>query len=109
MTIYLNTGRSLENYKNLYRSEYFVDKSLIINRINKVINTTDRYICVTRPRRFGKSSIADMLGAYYSKVVNSKEDIFDNLKISKLSNYIENINKYNVVSMSLNKLPVLKA
>ncbi|SFD45656.1 hypothetical protein [Clostridium uliginosum] len=32
----------------------------------------DNYICVTRPRRFGKSSVADMIGTYYSKAVDSK-------------------------------------
>ena len=63
MTIYLNTDKPLENYKNLYRSKYFVDKSLIIEKLSEVINTSDKYICVTRPRRFGKSSVDDMIGA----------------------------------------------
>ncbi|MGL5068006.1 MAG: AAA family ATPase [Sarcina sp.] len=97
--------KPLENYESLYRSEFFVDKSLIIERLNKVINTTDRYICITRPRRFGKSSVADMLGAYYSKAVNSKEKIFDNLKINENATYKQHINKYNVISMSFNKVP----
>lgn len=44
------------------------------------------YICVIRPRRFGKSSVTDMLGAYYSKDVDSK-DIFDNLKIREAKGY----------------------
>lgn len=55
MTIYLNTNKPLENYKNLYRSKYFVDKSLIIEKLNDLINTSDKYVCITRPRRFGKS------------------------------------------------------
>ncbi|MGL6104797.1 AAA family ATPase [Romboutsia sp.] len=76
MTIYLNTNKCLENYKILNRSKYFVDKSSIIEKINELIGTTDRYLCITRPRRFGKSSVVDMLGAYYSKAVYSK-DIFD--------------------------------
>ncbi|MCI6690885.1 MULTISPECIES: AAA family ATPase [unclassified Clostridium] len=104
MSIYLNTNKPLENYKDLYRSRYFIDKSLIIDRLNEVIETSDKYICITRPRRFGKSSVADMLGAYYSKGLNSKE-IFDNLNISKVQSYKEYLNKYNVISISLNKLP----
>ncbi|MGL4849158.1 MAG: AAA family ATPase [Clostridium sp.] len=104
MRIYLNTNRGLENYKTLYRSEYFVDKSGIISRINKVIGTSDRYICVTRPRRFGKSAVVDMLSAYYSKVVDSKE-IFDSLKISADKSYTENLNKYNVINISFNEIP----
>ncbi|WP_294169027.1 AAA family ATPase [uncultured Clostridium sp.] len=104
MSIYLNTNKPLENYKDLYRSRYFIDKSLIIDRLNEVIETSDKYICITRPRRFGKSSVADMLGAYYSRGLNSKE-IFDNLNISKVQSYKEYLNKYNVINISFNKLP----
>ena len=82
MTVYLNTSKPLVNYMNLYNEEYFIDKSIIIEKLNKRINTTSKYVCITRPRRFGKSSVADMLGAYYSKAIDSK-DIFDNLNISK--------------------------
>ncbi|MGL5150437.1 MAG: AAA family ATPase, partial [Clostridium sp.] len=104
MAIYLNTDKSLELFKVLNRSKYFVDKSLIIDKINKVIGTTDRFLCITRPRRFGKSSVADMLGAYYSKAVDSKE-IFDKLNISSVNGYEENLNKYNVINISFNTIP----
>ena len=99
MTLYLNTKRQYENYKELSQEKYFVDKSEIISIINENISTKSKYICVTRPRRFGKSSVADMLGAYYSKVVDSKV-IFDKLKISKNDDYLEKLNKYNVISIS---------
>ena len=104
MTIYLNTNKPLENYKELVHEKYFVDKSNIITILNRQISTKSKYVCVTRPRRFGKSSIADMIGAYYSKAVDSKE-IFDNLNISKDKTYKEYLNKYNVISISFNKLP----
>ena len=71
---------------------------------HQLLNTSDKYVCITRPRRFGKSSIASMIGAYYSKVVKSKE-IFDNLKISSSESYMENLNKYNVISISFNEIP----
>ncbi|WP_367173946.1 AAA family ATPase [uncultured Clostridium sp.] len=87
---------SFENYSNLYRSRYFIDKSSIIESLNEVLDTLDRYVCITKPRRFGKSSVADMLGAYYSKAVDLKE-IFDNLMISQYSNYKKYLNKYNVI------------
>ncbi|MGL4912336.1 MAG: AAA family ATPase [Romboutsia sp.] len=103
MALYLNTNKPLENYKKLVNAEYFVDKSNIIEQINKVINTTDRYICVTRPRRFGKSSVADMLGAYYSKAIQS-DDIFEKLNISKKNNYQKHLNKYNVINISFNEI-----
>lgn len=103
MAVYLNTMRPLENYKKLFNTEYFVDKSGIIAELNKRINTTDGYVCITRPRRFGKSSIANMLGAYYSKSFNSHE-IFDGLKISKDDSYEKHLNKYNVISISFNAI-----
>lgn len=104
MSVYLNNDKSLENYKKLLNTTYFVDKSMIIEKINRLINTSDGYVCITRPRRFGKSSVADMLGAYYSKAVNTRE-IFNELKISKAVNYEEHINKYNVINISFNRIP----
>lgn len=104
MAIYLNSNKSLENYKRLLNMDYFVDKSMIIEKTNKLINTASNYICITRPRRFGKSSVADMLSAYYSKAADSK-DIFDNLNISKSGTYIEHLNKYNVINISFNEIP----
>ena len=104
MAIYLNTDKPLENFKQLNRSRCFVDKSLIIEELNERIETFDKYVCITRPRRFGKSSVADMLGAYYSKATDSKE-IFDKLKKSKCRTYEDNLNKYNVINISFNAIP----
>ncbi|BCZ48990.1 hypothetical protein psyc5s11_50570 [Clostridium gelidum] len=101
MSIYLNTKRPLENFKELYDDNSFVDKSELISVLNEKISTKGKYVCITRPRRFGKSSVADMLGAYYLKAVDSKY-IFDNLKISKTYNYEEHLNKYNVINISFN-------
>lgn len=103
LAIYLNTNKPLENYKRLLNTEYFVDKSMIMEKTNKIINTANSYICVTRPRRFGKSSVADMIGAYYSKGIDSKY-IFDSLNISKSVTYKEHLNKYNVIKISFNEI-----
>ena len=103
MTLYLNTNKPLENYTRLVNTENFVDKSMIIEKTNKLINTTNNYLCITRPRRFGKSSVIDMLGAYYSKSFDSSF-IFDNLKISEVHSYKNNLNKYNVVNISFNEI-----
>jgi hypothetical protein len=103
MAIYLNTNRPLENFIELYNEKYYVDKSEIISLINEKISSKSKYICITRPRRFGKTSVINMLGAYYTKNVDSK-NIFDNLKISNSESYSKNLNKYNVISISFNKL-----
>ena len=104
MAIYLNTTKPYENYLELVNSRYFIDKSYIIEELNERISTKDKYVCVTRPRRFGKSSIVDMLGAYYSRIVDSSE-VFDKLKVSKCENYSENLNKYNVIKIDFSELP----
>ena len=104
MAIYLNTDTALENYKKLIKSKYFVDKSLIIGKLNNLLGTSECYVCITKPRRFGKSSIINMLGAYYTKGYNSK-DIFDKLNISKENSYLENLNKYNVINISFSDIP----
>jgi len=102
--VYLNTISPLNKFKELLRSKYFVDKTMLIEKTNEILDTRDKFLCITKPRRFGKSSVADMLGAYYSKAFNS-EDVFNKLNISKVNNYKEHLNKYNVIYMTLNKLP----
>ena len=102
MANYLNTKESLINFNKLLREKFYVDKSNIIKEINEKIDTTSGYICITRPRRFGKTSIVDMLGSYYEK--GSTEDMFSKLNISSDLDYKENLNKYNVIRISFNQL-----
>ena len=47
------------------RSQIYVDKSGLLEEMNRLIDTQQRFVCVTRPRRFGKPMAADMLSAYY--------------------------------------------
>ena len=63
-------------------SKIYVDKTGLLEYTNSVLNSTNAYICNSRPRRFGKSITANMLTAYYSKACDSSE-MFSNLKISK--------------------------
>ena len=104
MAIYLNTDTALRNFNELANSKYFIDKSNILRKLNTFISTPNKYICITKPRRFGKSSIINMLGAYYTKGYNSK-DIFDKLNIRKENSYLENLNKYNVINISFSDIP----
>ena len=104
MAVCLNTASALILYKELVNGEYFVDKSDMIEKMNKRIRTNTKNVCITKPRRFGKTSILNMLGAYYGKAYGSKE-LFDNLKISKSDTYMSHLNKYNVISLNLNDLP----
>ena len=78
----------------------YVDKSEIISLINRFINGQKRFICVTRPRRFGKSVTLDMLNAYYSKGCDSKE-IFSDLKISSLPVFDKHLNQHDVIYLDM--------
>ncbi|ORX65546.1 hypothetical protein BCR32DRAFT_330350, partial [Anaeromyces robustus] len=70
-------------FKGLLNQDFFVDKSNIINDFNKLIGKdSHKNVCITKPRRFGKTSIAAMLTTYYSKGIDSQK-IFDKLKVSK--------------------------
>ena len=104
MALYLNTNMLYENYQELCNELYFVDKSAMIEKLNARIRTTSKYVCVTRPRRFGKSKVVDMLGAYYSKAVEAS-NLFDKLQIADSASYKQHMNQYNVIYISFNRIP----
>lgn len=78
----------------------FVDKSDALDLINNIVDSNSQFLCVTRPRRFGKSMMASMINAYYSKGCDSKA-LFDNLNISKASSYPKHLNKRNVIWLDM--------
>ena len=95
MGLYLNKdGAEFESY--LY-DDIFIDKSLLIKTVNNnLTKKSSKYMCVTRPRRFGKSLALSMLNAYYSKGCDSKE-LFKGLKIEHDESYLKHLNKHNVI------------
>jgi len=103
MALYLNTNASYKDFQMLSNDKYFVDKSAMIEKVSERIKTKNRYLCITKPRRFGKTSALNMLGAYYGKRFPSKA-IFDNLNISRCQSYETHLNKYHIISFSLNEL-----
>ena len=106
MGIYVNPGN--ENLKIDLNSKIFVDKSLFIKKIREFINTDNRFICVSRPRRFGKTRIGSLMKAYFSKGCDSLS-LFENLKIANppkkdnepVFDFKKNLNKFNVLSVDL--------
>ena len=98
MGIYLNPTN--ESFQEAVNSEIYVDKSGLISFTNKRIKTSQKHICVSRPRRFGKSTNLAMLAAYYSKGCDSKE-IFSKLAVSKSKNYSKYLNQYNVIYINM--------
>ena len=86
MGILLNPD-NIDFYNAVNYSELYVDKTELIKYTNKVLFGEQKYICVSRPRRFGKSMAANMLTAYYSCGCDSRE-MFSKYKIAKECQYI---------------------
>lgn len=103
MAFCLNSNYPYKDFNMLVHDVFFVDKSGIIEHISKKIRTKNRFLCITKPRRFGKTSVLNMLGAYYGKAYDSKP-LFDNLAVSKSKDYETHLNQYNIITLSFNNL-----
>ena len=90
------------DFQEALNSEIYVDKTELMLYTNKVLRTEQKYICVSRPRRFGKSMAANMLTAYYSRGCDSRE-MFSSLKISRVDSFEKYLNKYNVIHINMVK------
>lgn len=99
MGLYINPSNEL--FKRDLNSEIYIDKSMIIAELNKLIGTSNNYVCVSRPRRFGKSMAGNMISAYYSKGCDSAT-LFKGLKIASDDSFEAGLNKYNVIKIDLN-------
>ena len=100
MGIYLNPGN--RGFAEALRSEIYVDKSELLAYTNQVCATKQKFLCVSRPRRFGKSMAAEMLAAYYSRGCSSAL-LFDGLKISGHPSFYKHLNQYNVIFLNMQR------
>ncbi len=98
MGIYLNPDN--QDFYMSYNDDIYVDKSMLIEYTNSRLNKASRFICVSRPRRFGKSTDANMLVAYYSRGCDSHE-LFNALKVSKLPDYEKHLNQHHVIHLNM--------
>ena len=100
MGIFLNPDNT--NFQEAVNSKIYVDKTGMISELNQVIRTEQKYVCISRPRRFGKSMAANMLVAYYSRGCNSKE-LFQNYKIANDTSFEQHLNQYNVIHINMTR------
>ncbi|MBQ1969745.1 MAG: AAA family ATPase, partial [Paludibacteraceae bacterium] len=82
-------------------TEIYVDKSLILSELNKLVSSQGNFVCLSRPRRFGKSMAGNMISAYYSKGCDTRE-VFSQMKLGQEPNYDKYLNKFNVIKLDLN-------
>ena len=98
MGIYLNQNNTL--FQENLNSEIYIDKTMLISELNRIVCTSDKYVCVSRPRRFGKSMAANMLTAYYSRGCDSRK-LFAPYKITQTESFEKHLNKYNVIHLTM--------
>ena len=97
MGTYINRGN--DAFQMSRNSEY-VDKSGLIAIMNSIINTRQRFCCVSRSRRFGKSMAAEMLAAYYDQSCDSR-GLFADLSIAGDPSFEKHLNKYPVIYVDM--------
>jgi hypothetical protein len=101
---YLNSSTSYVLYKGQTEQPYFVDKSQMLSELFPFLDSGNTHICITRPRRFGKTVMANMITAFLGKKQDS-DSIFKSLKISQNDLYSKYRNQYNVISIDFSKMP----
>ena len=104
MGTYLNSITPYTLYKSESLSPYFVDKTLMLRELFPYVSAGNRHICITRPRRFGKTIMANMISSFFQKASDSS-DVFDSLAISQVDDYRRYKNQYNVIRIDFSKMP----
>ena len=100
MGTYVNPGNAA--FREAINSKIYIDKTELIAYTNSVLNTKQKNICVSRPRRFGKSMAADMLAAYYSRGCNSAE-LFAGTKIEAEKSFSSHLNRHSVIRLDVQR------
>ena len=98
MGTYLNPDNS--KFQEILNSDIYIDKTGLLNYTNSVVHTLQKYICVSRPRRFGKSITAAMLAAYYSCGCDS-EHLFAPFRIAKSPDFHRYLNRYDTIFLNM--------
>ncbi|MGN0246036.1 MAG: AAA family ATPase [Lachnospiraceae bacterium] len=105
MGVYLNPESDM--FQEAVNAEIYVDKTDLISHTNRKIKTPQKFICISRPRRFGKSMTAFMLAAYYEKTCDYSE-LFSAYKISKDKSFRKYLNQFNVIMLNIQNLLTIK-
>lgn len=118
MGVYLNSKKPGLLFEEEVLSMYFVDKTEILKELlplvelKKNVKETSgpdrgkghKYICITRPRRFGKTVMANMISSYFGKGKDSHK-IFAGLRVSSCEWYEQHLNQHHVIHIMLNEMP----
>lgn len=101
MGIYLDSKTAYTLYNDEVNKPYFVDKSLLLKELFPLVKEGGNYICITRPRRFGKTVMANMIASFFTRACDAGT-LFEPLKISQEEGYSDFLNQYPVIHISFN-------
>ena len=111
MGVYLNNTSAYGLFREDYSLTYYVDKTGILKELVPLVESKStigkgpKYIAITRPRRFGKTVMANMIASYFGKGVDSHTE-FDTLKVSQYPWYKKHLNRHNVIHIVFNETPL---
>lgn len=103
MGMFLNSKAPYEMYKKAVQNPYFVDKSLLLTELISSFDSINCYCCITRPRRFGKTIMVNMIGAFFGKT-DREDKIFENLAISGQTGYEAHLNSHDVIYIDFSRV-----
>ena len=103
MITYLNPSEPWSRYTRISTEKLFVDKSYIISDLVNFINTGARFLCVTRPRRFGKTVNANMISSFFGRTFDQKK-LFSSLAVGADSAAMAHCGKYELIYIQANKV-----
>jgi hypothetical protein len=101
MGFYLNPGN--RGFQQSVNSQIYVDRTGVIAYANSALDTRQKFICVSRPRRFGKSMDAEMLAAYYACGIDSRA-LFSPFEIASDPSFEEHLNRHEVLFLNMQDL-----
>lgn len=117
MGVYLNSKKPAAIYEKMVQSTYFIDKTEMLTELIPVVEPDllssssaysggkdIRYICVTRPRRFGKTVMAAMIASFFGNGTDTRI-LFENLSIGEDPRFGKHLNQHNVIHIMFNEMP----
>lgn len=100
---FLNNKEPYDRYRNIRNGMYFVDKTSILEELIPALQQEMRFFCITRPRRFGKTVMANMIAAFFEK--REANTLFSDLHISKYAQYREHVGQHDVIYIDFSEMP----
>lgn len=100
---FLNNKEPYDKFKTVMSGTYFVDKSEILGELIPALQQEQRFFCITRPRRFGKTVMANMIAAFFEKT--GEKSLFDDLRISRYSQCKEQEGMHDVIYIDFSEMP----